>query len=108
MMAGRGLRGRVLRPLGALLMMTTGLIAVSVPFAARVGAIQPPAPTSAAEAPVPAGAATNPGVNLNNSVCSDASDCVAVGTYSDAASESNAVIETLFNGTWTAAMAPLP
>ena len=68
------------------------------------------------EAPLPAanasgsGPATNPGVVENDVTCTSASFCVAVGSYSDAggASQSDALIDAMTAGSWSATAAPEP
>lgn len=40
--------------------------------------------------------------------CPTAGDCIAVGNYTDSNQNTQALIETLSHGTWTAAEAPLP
>ena len=62
---------------------------------------------SAAEAPLPAGAATNPVGFVVSAVCPVAGTCVAVGSYTNS-SGAQGLIETLSGGTWSATEAPLP
>ena len=60
---------------------------------------------TATEAPLPAGA-TSPG--LDSISCASATSCVAVGEYTDSSNDQEPLIDTLSNGTWTAAEAPMP
>lgn len=60
------------------------------------------------EAPLPANAATNSGVNLKSLACPDVGDCVAIGNYGDGSGFGQGLLETLSAGTWTATEAPLP
>jgi endoglucanase len=63
---------------------------------------------TAAEAPLPANAGSNPHVILASVNCPALGSCTAVGSYTDTSDNSQALIETLSGGTWTAAQAPLP
>ena len=63
---------------------------------------------TAAEAPLPAGAAANPGVSVTSVTCPSASSCVAVGTYLDSAGNLQGLVLTGSGTSWTAAEAPLP
>ena len=63
---------------------------------------------SATAAPLATGAATNPVVRLNAVSCAADGDCVAVGTYSDTAGDTQGVLEALSGGSWSATEAPLP
>ncbi len=64
---------------------------------------------TAAKAPLPAGAAANPGTTLGSVACNSASaSCVAVGSYQDASGNSQGVLLTGFGSSWTAIQAPLP
>ncbi|MFZ2057792.1 MAG: hypothetical protein WAV54_10360, partial [Acidimicrobiales bacterium] len=60
------------------------------------------------EAPLPAGAGTNPAVSLNSVSCPSASDCAAVGNYTDSSYHEQGLLLTESSGTWTATEAPLP
>jgi hypothetical protein len=61
-----------------------------------------------AEPPAPANAAPDPAAGLYGVACPAAGSCVAVGGYDDQQGIAQAMIETLANGTWTPAEAPLP
>ena len=64
---------------------------------------------TAAEAPLPADAAQANGTShLYDIACTAPGSCVAVGNYADMNGSKQGMIETLANGTWTAAKAPLP
>ena len=64
---------------------------------------------TAANAPLPAGAAANPATTLGSVACNSASaSCVAVGSYQDASGNSQGVLLTGFGSSWTAIQAPLP
>jgi hypothetical protein len=61
------------------------------------------------EAPLPADAAsTGNQASLEFITCNGPGACTAVGQYTDASGSTQGLIETLANGTWTAARAPLP
>ena len=60
------------------------------------------------EAPLPAGAGTNPNVVLNSVSCPSAGDCAAVGDYRDSSGNQQGLLLTESSGTWTGAEAPLP
>ena len=47
-------------------------------------------------------------LNITGISCPDSGECVAVGTYQDAAGYTYGLILTLDGGTWTAAEAPMP
>jgi hypothetical protein len=57
------------------------MVVAMVPIASRASAANPT--LTSTEAPVPANADPGPGVDLEQSVCTDANDCVAVGGYYD-------------------------
>jgi hypothetical protein len=64
---------------------------------------------TAAEAPLPADAATNPFTALSAVSCSSAATCVAAGDYyGPSSSGASGLLLTLSNGSWTAVTAPLP
>jgi hypothetical protein len=63
---------------------------------------------TAGEAPLPAGAASNPGVGLGSVACPSASSCVAVGSYFDSSGNYQGLLLTGSGTSWTAAEAPLP
>ena len=66
---------------------------------------------TAQEAPVPANAAVRSGMYLAQLFavsCPSASQCVAVGEYSDSQGQWQPYLLTLSNGSWTAAEAPIP
>ena len=52
--------------------------------------------------------ATNPAVTPVAVACPGSGDCVAVGNYSNASGYSEGFVDTLANGTWTSAVAPVP
>jgi hypothetical protein len=60
--------------------------------------------------PIPANATSLPSASLplQSIACSAPGTCVAVGGYGDKNGDSQALIETLSGGKWTAAEAPLP
>ena len=60
------------------------------------------------EAPLPAGANSSPSADVTGVACPTAGSCVAVGSYTDASSNDQGVIDTLSGGVWTATKAPLP
>jgi uncharacterized protein YjbI with pentapeptide repeats len=61
------------------------------------------------EAPLPAGAAANPEVNLASLSCASAGNCTAVGSYTDSSGGTQALALTETAGTWAAGVeAPLP
>jgi hypothetical protein len=62
----------------------------------------------AAEAPVPANAATNSDVTLGNVVCPAASECVINGSYTDTSGNTDGLLLTGSGSSWQAAEAPLP
>ncbi len=64
-----------------------------------------------AEAPLPADAADAAGASysyLYGVTCVAAGSCIAVGSYANKGGDTEALIETLAEGTWTATRAPLP
>jgi hypothetical protein len=63
---------------------------------------------SAAEAPLPTGAAADPRASLNSVTCPSAGNCIAVGSYKDATAGGEGLLLNLSSGTWTATGAPLP
>jgi len=63
---------------------------------------------TASEAPAPASTWSNPYIGLQSPVCATAGSCTAVGEYTDASGETEGLIETLSDGTWTPIEAPLP
>ncbi|MFZ2055830.1 MAG: hypothetical protein WAV54_00270, partial [Acidimicrobiales bacterium] len=60
------------------------------------------------EAPLPAGAGTDPDVVPNSVSCPSAGDCAAVGYYTDSSGYHQGLLLTESSGTWTATEAPLP
>ena len=52
-------------------------------------------------------AGTDPSVTMGGQSCPSAGYCVAVGSYMDTSGNQQGLIETLSNGTWTAAALPL-
>jgi hypothetical protein len=65
---------------------------------------------TAADAPLPADAASgdNGKGNLYGVACPAPGNCVAVGFYTSTAGGTQGLVDTLRNGTWTPASAPLP
>jgi len=63
---------------------------------------------TAARAPLPADAASNPTAGLSAIACPAAGACTVVGQYTDTKGNGQGVIETLSNRTWTATRAPVP
>jgi hypothetical protein len=63
---------------------------------------------SATEAPLPAGASTDPKVSLNAVTCTSVKSCVAVGNYVDASGRTQGLLDTKSAASWTAIKAPLP
>ncbi len=64
---------------------------------------------TAAEAPLPANAATTfSSVKLYGVSCSSASQCIVVGSYEDASQNRHGLILTRSGTSWTAAEAPVP
>ena len=63
---------------------------------------------TAAEAPLPANAAANPGVGLGSVACASVSSCVAAGEYPDSSGNGQGLLVTGSGTSWTAAEAPLP
>jgi hypothetical protein len=59
-------------------------------------------------APLPPGAATNPGAELNDVSCPSPTSCAAAGFYTDSERRGQAVLESLSRGSWSAVRAPLP
>ncbi len=62
---------------------------------------------TAAEAPLPRGAANNAIVGLRALTCPSTSSCVATGDYVDSSNHGQGLIESFSGGTWTATKAPL-
>jgi hypothetical protein len=63
---------------------------------------------TATQAPLPAGAAASPGAILSDVTCPSATECVAVGSYSDSAGDVQGLLVTGQRSSWTATQAPLP
>jgi hypothetical protein len=63
---------------------------------------------TATEAPLPAGAGTNPGANLSGIACPSASTCVATGAYMNSSSAYQGLLLAGHGSSWTATKAPLP
>ena len=62
-----------------------------------------------AKAPLPSGAtAVKQTASLNGIACTAPGSCTAVGQYTDASGSSQGLVETLADGTWVPAKAPLP
>ena len=58
--------------------------------------------------PLPGDALTTASATLDDVACPAAGACVATGWYSNEDGERNGYVDTLANGTWTAATAQLP
>ena len=63
---------------------------------------------TAAEAPLPVGAASEPLAELRSVACPAPGTCTAVGRYNDANGDQAGRIESLSGGSWTPTSAPLP
>jgi hypothetical protein len=63
---------------------------------------------SPTEAPLPADATSNPNAVLDAVTCASSTSCAAAGTYEDSAGNTNGVLETLSDGSWSASEAPVP
>ena len=63
---------------------------------------------TAAEAPLPANAATDPEAQLPAVACTSSSSCIAAGDYTDSSGNIWALLVTGSGTSWTAAAAPLP
>ena len=63
---------------------------------------------SAATAPLPAGAATNPDSTVKAVACPSAASCTAGGSYPDTSGDSQGLLLTRHWGSWTPTRAPLP
>ncbi|HTT53710.1 MAG TPA: hypothetical protein VMH35_20130 [Streptosporangiaceae bacterium] len=63
---------------------------------------------TAAQAAVPAGAATRPQPIISGVACPSAGECVAVGSYQDSSGNSQGLLLTGHGSSWTAARAPVP
>jgi hypothetical protein len=63
---------------------------------------------TAIEAPLLSGAGANPRVQLDSVKCPAATQCTAVGTYSDASFHTQGLLLTGSGSSWTATEAPLP
>ncbi len=63
---------------------------------------------TAAKAPVPSDAASDPGVDLSAVHCASPTSCVAVGSYEDSAGDVEGLLITGFGKHWTATQAPVP
>ncbi len=62
----------------------------------------------AIEAPLPAGARSDPQVSITSVTCASASECVAVGEYLDNSNNWQGLLLTWAGGAWSAVQAPLP
>jgi len=60
------------------------------------------------EAPLLANAASNPQVGLASVACVSSSACTAVGSYEDTSGDTDGLVDTLTEGTWSATEVPLP
>jgi hypothetical protein len=63
---------------------------------------------TATEAPLPAGAASNPDVSFQSLACPSTTSCVAVGGYDDSSNVTHGLLETGAGAAWAATEAPLP
>ena len=63
---------------------------------------------TAATAPVPSGAATNPETYITGIACPSATACTAIGSYADSSGNIQGLLLTMHGSSWTAAQAPLP
>jgi hypothetical protein len=63
---------------------------------------------TAAKAPVPPDAASDPGTGLSAVHCASTTSCVAVGSYEDSAGDFEGLLITGFGKHWTATQAPVP
>src|SRR5215468_4705407 len=63
---------------------------------------------TAAEAPVPPGAASDPLADPNSVSCGSAGNCTAVGDYLGSPGHRQGLLLTQTSGSWAAAQAPLP
>jgi surface antigen len=63
---------------------------------------------TATRAPVPSGAAANPGAGLDAVACPSTTACAAVGGYDDSSGHGQGLLLTGYGSTWTATRAPLP
>jgi Cutinase len=70
--------------------------------------IHSPATWTAAQALLPANAASDPAENLEAISCPSATYCVAAGSYLNTSGEQDGLLVTWSDGRWTAAEAPLP
>lgn len=62
----------------------------------------------AAKAPLPSGAAANPGVTISSVSCGSANTCAAGGNYLDSAGNQQGLLLTRSGTSWTVTKAPLP
>jgi hypothetical protein len=60
------------------------------------------------EAPVPTNAGSNPQAGLASVACASAGSCTAVGSYEDTSGDTDGLLDTLANGTWSTSEAPVP
>ncbi|HEY5025004.1 MAG TPA: hypothetical protein VII76_08515 [Acidimicrobiales bacterium] len=63
---------------------------------------------SASQAPLPGNAAVDPQALLQSVTCTGVGSCVAAGRYLDASGATQALVEQLSDGTWTASEVSLP
>jgi streptogramin lyase len=92
--------------LGSTVLVASGMVVATVSIASTASAANPT--LTSIEAPVPANADPGPGVALQQSVCTDANDCVAVGGYYDNKGHEQILIETYTSGVWTPTEGSLP
>jgi hypothetical protein len=72
-----------------------------------IGVVHAPGGT-AAQAPLPADAGSNPAAELSATACPPTSNCVAAGTYTDVNGDEQAFLETGQWNSWTTGEAVLP
>jgi hypothetical protein len=63
---------------------------------------------TAMKAPLPADAASYPGVYIDSVSCASVGNCTAIGFYTDSADGQQGLLLTQTSGSWTAVKAPLP
>ncbi len=99
----------VARPLAALCVIGVAIMATGAgPSAAAANAGRRAPTWTAAEAPVPANAASDPNVDLYAGSCPTKGTCVVVGDYEDGDIHGHGLIDTFSAGVWAAIEAPLP
>src|SRR5580704_17980755 len=91
----------------AVVVLMGSVLAGTVPAVASVHAAKS-SPWSPSTAPLPANASVTPVSVVFSETCPAAGSCVAAGAYIDANGDQQGLIETLSDGVWTPAVAPLP